>query len=78
LYDVTVIVTYRIDHEAKRRIHDSARFFGIEILHQLHRPLDVGEKRRGLALALERCRDVRLLRRDTNFGDGWFCVSRLC
>jgi hypothetical protein len=40
-------------HEFKRWIDDHAGFFGVDVLHQIHRPLDVGEQCSDrLALAL--------------------------
>ena len=54
LHDIAVIAPDGVDHEFQRWIDDRARFFGVEIRHQLGRALDVGEKRRdGLALAGE-------------------------
>src|SRR5258708_37374970 len=58
LDDVTVIAPHGFDHQLQRRIDDRARLFGVEVLHQLGRTLDVGEQRRHrLALALEIFRD---------------------
>ena len=52
LHDVAVVAMDRVDHQLQRRIDDRARFLGVEVLHQFHRALDVGEQRRdGLALA---------------------------
>src|SRR5580704_16917503 len=51
LHYVAVVAADRVDHQAKCRIDNRARFFGIEILLQLSRSLDVGKQRRnGLAL----------------------------
>ena len=55
LHDVAVVAMHRVDHQLQRRIDDRARFFGVEVLLQLGRALDVGEQRRDrLALAV-RC-----------------------
>jgi hypothetical protein len=54
LHDVAVVTIDRIDHQLQCRIDDRARFFGVEILLQLGRSLDVCEQRRDrLALAFE-------------------------
>ena len=53
LHDVAVVAMDRVDHQPQRRIDNRARLLGVEVLHQLHRALDVGEQRRDrLALAL--------------------------
>ena len=55
LHDVPVVPSRRINHELKRRIDNRARLFGVELLHQLGRTLDVREQRGdGLALSVER------------------------
>src|SRR5215469_18682153 len=55
LHDVTVVAPDRVDHQPERRIDNRSRFFGIEVLLQLGRSLDIGEQRSdGLALALDR------------------------
>jgi len=42
-----------VDHQLQCRIDDGARLLGVQLLHRLHRTLDVGEKRGDrLALAL--------------------------
>jgi hypothetical protein len=44
----------RIDHQLERGIDHRARLFGIEVLHQIHRALDVSEERGNrLAFALD-------------------------
>ena len=54
LHDVAVVAMDRVDHQLQRGVDNRARLFGIEVLHQLGRALDVGEQRRDrLALALE-------------------------
>ena len=69
LHDVTVVAMRRVDHQIDRGIDNRACFFRIEPFHQVHRALDVGEQRRDrLALAVDRRRRIRLLRRDANLG----------
>jgi hypothetical protein len=69
LHDVTVIAMDRVDHQFEGRIDNRTRLFGIEVFHQLHRAVDVGEQRRDrLALAVERRRSIGLLRRHANPG----------
>jgi hypothetical protein len=46
LHDVTVVAMRRVDHQLQGRIDNGARLFGVEVLHQLGRALDVGEQRR--------------------------------
>ena len=60
LHDVAVVAADRVDHQLQCGIDDRARFFGVEVLLQLRRTLDVGEQRRDhLALAFERgCVDL--------------------
>src|SRR4029077_7456445 len=48
---VAVVVMDRVDHQAQSRIDDRARLFWIQLLHQIHRTLDVG-KEGGHCLAL--------------------------
>ena len=43
LHYVAFVVMYRVDHAAQGWVYDRTRLFGIEVLHQLHRALDVGE-----------------------------------
>ena len=43
LHDVTVVAMHRVDHQLQRGIDECARFFGIEILHQIHRSFDIGK-----------------------------------
>jgi len=70
LYDVTVIAMHRIDHQLERGIDDDARLFGVELLHQLGRTLDVGEQRRDrLALAVDHRRSVWLFGRYADIGN---------
>ena len=58
LHDVAVVAADRVDHQLQRGIDNRARFFGVEVLLQLGRSLDVGEQRGDrLALAV---RDVRV------------------
>jgi hypothetical protein len=45
LHDVAVVAAHRVDHQLQRRINDRARFFGIEVLLQLRRALDIREQR---------------------------------
>ena len=54
LHDIAVVTSHRVDHQLERRIDYRARFFGVEVLLELGRSLDVGEQRGDrLALALE-------------------------
>ena len=54
LHDVAVIAPHRVDHQLERRIDNRARLFGIEVLLQLGRSLDIRKQRRDrLALAFE-------------------------
>jgi hypothetical protein len=81
LHDIAVVVTHCLDHEMQCGIDDRAGFFGIEVLHQLGRTLDV-RKQRGdrLALALDCFKgraiggdyDLRFRRRGECRGGG-FC-----
>jgi hypothetical protein len=59
---------HRVDHQLECRINDRARLLGVEVLHQIHRALDIGEQRRdrlapalhdGLRISL--CRDANCL-----------------
>ena len=64
LHDVAVVAAHRVDHQLERGVDNRARLFGIEVLLELSRALDVGEQRGDrLALAVGRGR-VRLLWRD--------------
>ncbi len=67
LHDVTVVALHRVDHQLEGGINNCARLFGIEVLLELGRALDVG-KQRGDRLALSVCRgrSVRVFRRDAN------------
>ena len=44
LNNVAAIVIHRVDHQMQRRIDDSARLFGIELFHKIHRAFDIGEE----------------------------------
>ncbi len=53
LYYVAVVAPNCLDHKLQRRVDQRAGFFGIEILLQLRRALDIGEQHSDeLALAL--------------------------
>jgi hypothetical protein len=68
LSHIAFVTMHRVHHQLKRGIHDRARLFGIEVLDQLHRALDVGEQRGDrLALAVERFRRATL-RHDAHVG----------
>jgi hypothetical protein len=55
LHDITVVAVDGINHQLECGIDDRAGFFGVEVLHQLHRALDVREESGdGLTLAVER------------------------
>src|SRR5215469_4370677 len=57
LHDVALVVMDRVDHETQGRIYERPRLLRIELLHQIHGALDVGEQcGHSLALALERFR----------------------
>jgi len=57
LHDITAIAVDGIDHQVERGIDDRTRLFRVEVLHQLHRALDVSEKRGDrFAFAIERFR----------------------
>jgi hypothetical protein len=43
LHDVTLVTPHGFDRDAPGRVDDHARLPEIEVLHQLGRPLDVGE-----------------------------------
>jgi len=61
LRHVTAIVMNRVNHQLECRIDKRARLFGVEVLYQLHRALDVGEQRRDrLALAVQSFRGGRV------------------
>jgi len=51
LNDITAVTMYGFDHQLERWVDNGARLFGVEILHQLHGALDIGEQR-GDCLAL--------------------------
>ena len=58
---------YFVTSLSQRRRLLGAGFFGIEILHQIHRSLDVGKQRGdGLALAVRKRPSIRLLWCDAN------------
>ena len=70
LHDVAVVAMDRIDHQLERGIDERARLLGIEVLHQVHRALDIGEQRgERLALAV-RYRSVGRFGRDVDAGGG--------
>ena len=51
---VAAVMMDRIHHQLQRRVDQAARLLRIEVLHQVHRALDVGEQRRYcLALAVD-------------------------
>src|SRR5438477_12988358 len=57
LHDITVVAMGGVHHQLERGIDHRARLLGIEILHYLGGPLDIGEQRRdGLPLTVERIR----------------------
>src|SRR5580704_10467054 len=66
LHYVAVVAADRVDHQAKCRIDNRARFFGIEVLLQLRRSLDIGKQ----------CRD-RLALTFNVFGSGRLGYSNL-
>jgi len=43
LHDGAVVALDRVDHDAQRRVDNCPRLFGIELLHQRGRALEVGE-----------------------------------
>jgi len=51
LHDVAVVAMHPFDQLSAPGSDESTRFFGIEILHEVHRTLDIG-KQRGDSLAL--------------------------
>ncbi len=54
LHYVTVVTLDCVDHQLERRIDNRTRLFGVEILHQLGRALDIRKQRRHrLALTLD-------------------------
>ena len=73
LRNVAAVAMHRRHHELQHRVDDRARFFGIEIAHQLRRVLDVREQRRDrLALAVE-CLRFRIINGYTNARGSWAC-----
>ena len=55
LHDVAVVAMRGVDHQLERGIDDRARLLGVEVLHQLHRALDIREQRgHRLAFAVSR------------------------
>jgi hypothetical protein len=53
LHDIAVVAMRRIDHQLERRIDYRACFFGIDVLHQIHRAFDIRKQcRHGLALGV--------------------------
>ena len=76
LHDVPVVAMSGVDHQLQRRIDDGARLFGIEILHQIHRTLDVGEQRRDrLAIAVPHFLQNRALGLSDALHDGQVSTS---
>src|SRR6516162_8829407 len=54
LHNVAAVMMDGVDHQPERRIDNRTSFFRVEVLHQLHRALDVSEQCcNGLALAVE-------------------------
>jgi hypothetical protein len=54
LHDVAAVVVSGVDHQLECRIDKRPGFFRVEVLHQLHGTLDVGEQRcHRLALPLD-------------------------
>jgi hypothetical protein len=41
---VASIVIHRVDHQVQCRIYNGARLLRIDLLHQIHRALDIGEQ----------------------------------
>src|SRR6516225_4838525 len=67
LHDVAVVTADGIDHQLEGWINNRTRLFRVEVLHQVHRALDIGKQRgNGLALAIGCSRSIRLLRCDLN------------
>jgi len=67
LHDITVVAMGGVDHQLECGIDDRAGLLGVEILHHLGGPLDVGEQRRHrLPLAVDRRRSIGLFRRNPN------------
>ena len=61
LRDVSAVAADRVDHQLECRVNDAPRFFGVEVLLELGRALDVGEQRGDrLALAVDIFRGRRL------------------
>ena len=61
LHDIAIVAMRRVDHQLQCGIDNRARLFGVEVLHQLGRSLDVREQRGDrLALAFDIFRDGRL------------------
>jgi hypothetical protein len=57
-----------VHHQFECRVDDCPRLLGVEVLHQIHRTLDVGKQRGDhLALTVKQLAG-RLFRRDTNIG----------
>jgi hypothetical protein len=44
LHNVALVAMDRVDHQLERGIDNGTRLFWVELLHQLHRALDVGEE----------------------------------
>ena len=57
LHNIAVVAADSINHQLERRIDDRLRLFGVEILYQLYRTLDIGKQCGDrLALAVDRSR----------------------
>jgi hypothetical protein len=73
---VPVIAVDRIDHQFQRRVDNQTCLFGIEILHQLGRAIDVGEERRdSFALTVKESFGVSWQRDLDGFSGGWRYAS---
>jgi hypothetical protein len=71
LHDIAVVVMGCVDHQLQRRVEDRASFFGVNVLHQIHRALDVGKQRCDrLALAFYQRRSIQLFWSDANLRSG--------
>jgi hypothetical protein len=44
LHDEAAVAVYSLHHQLERGIDNGTRLFRVEVLHQLHRTLDVGEQ----------------------------------
>src|SRR5712691_11605675 len=72
LHDVAVIALYRVHHDAQGRVDDCAGLFGIELLHQRGRALEVREQRRHrLALPVDSSGSETSVGCDSDWWFGW-------